>query len=43
MKTLTEETVLSDKTRKIVDGDPHGSLVRVKSIWASRPVGFKGE
>ena len=43
LKRLTEETVLSDKTQKMVDNDLHGSYSRVKRIWVSSSVGIKGE
>lgn len=42
LKTLTEETIISDKTQKMGDDNLHGSSFRVKRIgYQGNPAGRK--
>lgn len=43
LKMLKEKIVISDKTQKMVDDNLHGSYFGIKRIWASEPIGIKGE
>lgn len=40
---LKEKIVMSDKTQKMVDDNLHGSYFGIKRIYASEPIGIKGE
>lgn len=35
LKTLTEEAIISDEMKNIVDNNLHGSYFRLKRIWIS--------